>query len=108
MPKTAWEQRRPYLDIEDAVAAICFIIKNNHFYNEIYNIVTVNAAVKDIVEEIEKNLADVQVEFVKSKIMNNLSYDVSCEKIKALGFVPGGSLERGVKDTVELLQGICR
>lgn len=105
--ETAWEQRRPYLDIEDAVAAICFIIKNNHFYNEIYNIVTVNAAVKDIVEEIEKNLADVQVEFVKSIIMNNLSYDVSCEKIKALGFVPGGSLERGVKDTVELLQGIC-
>lgn len=106
--ETAWEQRRPYLDIEDAVSAICFIIKNQHFYNEIYNIVTVNAAVKDIVAEIEKHLPDVQVGFVKSKIMNTLSYDVSCEKIKALGFVPEGSLERGVKDTVELLQGICR
>lgn len=105
--ETAWEQRRPYLDIEDAVSAICFIIKNHCFYNEIYNIVTVNAAVKDIVAEIEKNLADVQVGFVKSKIMNTLSYDVSCEKIKALGFIPEGSLERGVKDTVELLQGIC-
>ena len=49
-----------------------------------------------------------QIGFVKSKIMNTLSYDVSCEKIKALGFVPRGSLERGVKDTVELLRGICR
>ena len=106
--ETAWEQRRPYLDIEDAVSAIAFLIKNNQFDNEIYNIVTVNAAVKDIVAEIEKNLADVQVGFVKSKIMNNLSYDVSCEKIKSLGFVPSGSLERGVRDTVELLRGICR
>ncbi len=106
--ETAWEQRRPYLDIEDAVSAIAFLIKNNQFDNEIYNIVTVNAAVKDIVAEIEKNLADVQVGFVKSKIMNTLSYDVSCEKIKSLGFVPSGSLERGVRDTVELLRGICR
>lgn len=106
--ETAWEQRRPYLDIEDAVSAICFIIKENHFHNEIYNIVTINAAVKDIVAEIKKNVADVQVEFVKSKIMNTLSYDVSCEKIKSLGFVPQGSLERGVRDTVQLLRGIIR
>lgn len=106
--ETAWEQRRPYLDIEDAVSAICFIIKNDHFSNDIFNIVTVNAAVKDIVAELRKHLDDVQIGFVKSKIMNTLSYDVSCEKIKALGFVPRGSLERGVKDTVELLRGICR
>ena len=63
---------------------------------------------KDIVAELRKHLDDVQIGFVKSKIMNTLSYDVSCEKIKALGFVPRGSLERGVKDTVELLRGICR
>lgn len=106
--ETAWEQRRPYLDIEDAVSAICFIVKNGHFHNEIYNVVTANAAVKDIVAEIEKNLENVQVGFVKSKIMNTLSYDVSCGKIKALGFTPDGSLERGVRDTVELLRGICR
>lgn len=106
--ETAWEQRRPYLDIEDAVSAICFIIKEGHFDNEIYNIVTINAAVKEIVSEIKKNVADVQVEFIKSKIMNTLSYDVSCEKIKTLGFVPKGSLERGVRDTVNLLRGICR
>lgn len=105
--ETAWEQRRPYLDIEDAVSAICFIIRGNHFHNEIYNIVTINAAVKDIVGEIKKHVANVQVEFVKSKIMNTLSYDVSCDKIKSLGFVPQGSLERGVRDTVQLLEGIC-
>lgn len=105
--ETAWEQRRPYLDIEDAVSAICFIIKENHFHNEIYNIVTINAAVKDIVGEIKKHVENVQVEFVKSKIMNTLSYDVSCDKIKSLGFVPEGSLERGVRDTVQLLRGIC-
>lgn len=106
--ETAYEQRRPYLDIEDAVAAICFLIKNDLFDNEIYNIVTLNAAVKDIVGEIKRHIVDVEIKFVKSKIMNTLSYDASCQKIEKKGFAFHGSLERGVRDTVELLAGIWR
>ena len=106
--ETAYEQRRPYLDIEDAVRAICFCIKNNVFDNEIYNIVTINSAVKDIVNEIRKYISDLEIKYVKSKIMNQLSYDVSCEKIKKKGLEIRGSFERGIKDTITLLQGLCR
>lgn len=104
--ETAYEQRRPYLDIEDAVSAICFFIKNQKFDNEIYNVVTLNAAVKDIVGEIKKHIPNVKIQFVKSKIMNALSYDVSSEKIEKLGFRAQGSFARGVRDTVELLSGL--
>lgn len=106
--ETAYEQRRPYLDIEDAVSAICFLIKRNQFDNEIYNVVTLNAAVKNVLDEIEKYIPQIEVIFVKSKIMNTLSYDVSSDKIKKLGFEINGSLTRGIGDTVNLLRGLCR
>ena len=107
-PITVWEtalnQRRPYLDIEDAVRAVSYIIKNNIFDNQIYNLVTLNATVADIIDEIKKHINDVKISFVKNDAMNTLSYDVSCEKIKQLGYVCSGSLERGVRDTVDLFK----
>lgn len=112
IPLTVWEtaynQRRPYLDIEDAVSVICHIIKNKIYKNEIYNVVTVNATVKDIIDEISKTISDVEIKYIKSEIMNNLSYDVSCEKIKDTGFEIKGSLSRGVKDTLKLFEGIWK
>ena len=106
--ETAYRQRRPYLDIEDAVSAICFVIKNRIYNNEIYNVVTINATVKDIVDEIAKTIPNIKIKMVKSEIMNTLSYDVSCDKIKKLGYEPCGSLSRGVSDTLELLGGIWK
>lgn len=104
--ETAYHQRRPYLDIEDAVKGISFIIKNNLFHNEIYNLVTLNATVADIISEIKKNVPDAKIAFVKSDAMNNLSYDVLCSKIEELGFTCNGALQRGVYDTVNMLRGV--
>lgn len=106
--KTAFEQRRPYLDISDAVEAICFFINRNQFDGEIYNIVTLNATVKDIVLEIERHIPELDIRYVDSKIMNTLSYDVSCKKIQKQGFQINGSLKRGVLDTISLLKAISK
>ena len=38
--KTAYNQKRPYLDLIDAVNAIAFIINQNIFDGEVYNILT--------------------------------------------------------------------
>ena len=109
-PITVWEtalhQRRPYLDIEDAVKGVAFILKNELFENEVYNLVTLNATVEDIINEIRKNISDLKISFVKSDAMNTLSYDVNCEKIRGIGIVSTGSLERGVRDTVQMLSGV--
>jgi len=104
--ETAFHQRRPYLDIEDAVKGVSHILKNEIFENEIYNLVTLNATVEDIINEIRKNVPDLNISFVKSDAMNNLSYDVNCDKINKIGIVSTGSLERGVKDTVQMLSGV--
>jgi len=99
--KTAWEQKRPYLDLDDCVRSVNFIIENDLFDGEIYNILTSNFTVKDIVETIKGFVPDLEVSYVDSKIMNQLSYDVSDAKIKSKGFNPEGDLKKGVGGTIE-------
>lgn len=103
--KTAFHQQRPYLDLSDAVEAIAFILRENIFDGEIYNVLTLNAAVSDIVDAIRIRIPSVEVEFVDSRIMNQLSYVVSVEKFNALGFQSSGDLNRGVSATIDLLNG---
>ena len=102
--RTALHQKRPYLDLEDAVRALHFVIGKKIFSNEIYNVLTLNATVSDVVESIKKYAGNVRVEEVDSPIMNQLSYEVACDKFKALGFDFRGNLDRSVSDTLSLLQ----
>lgn len=102
--KTAWEQVRPYLDLDDAVSALNFIIDNKLYDGEIYNLLTVNASVQQIVEKIQNEVTDLKVNFVDSKIMNQLSYHVLNEKFKNKGFRFNGSIEKGISDTLCLLK----
>ena len=77
---TAYEQKRPYLDLDDACNAIVHAIKKDLFDGEIFNVLTLNATVKEIVELIKEFVPDLKVEFVDSPIMNQLSYEVSTQK----------------------------
>ncbi|MDP2593170.1 MAG: SDR family oxidoreductase [bacterium] len=104
--KTAWEQKRPYLDLSDCVSAIHFLIENDLFDGEIYNILTKNFTVKDIAEAIKRFTPSLKVAYVDSKIMNQLSYDVSDAKIRSKGFLPEGDLEKRVGETVKKLEGV--
>ena len=40
----------------------------------------------------------------KSKIMNQLSYEVSCDRFKALGFDFSGNLRKGIGETISQLK----
>jgi nucleoside-diphosphate-sugar epimerase len=102
--RTAYEQKRPYLDLQDAARAIAFIIEENLFDGRIYNVLTVNATVRDIVETIRLFIPDVAVTAVDSPIMNQLSYEVSCERFRSRGFAFEGDLKRGIGDTIALLK----
>jgi UDP-glucose 4-epimerase len=104
--KTALHQRRPYLSLEDAVESFRFIIKNNVFDNQVYNILTVNATVNEIAETIRSFVPDLQITYVDSRIMNQLSYTVASKKFTSLGFQFKGSLKKEIGDTVALLQNV--
>ena len=101
--QTAYEQKRPYLDISDACRAIIFIIRQNIFDGSIYNILTENATVKTVIDEIRGYKPSLQIEFVHNPIMNQLSYEVSNEKIISKGFEFHGNLKRGISETMTLM-----
>lgn len=103
--RTAYDQKRPYLDLSDACRAISMILQADLFDGATYNVVTVSAAVRDVVEAIQKFVPELQVSFVDNRIMNQLSYEVSADRIAAQGFTPFGSLPRAVGETVSLLRG---
>jgi nucleoside-diphosphate-sugar epimerase len=101
---TAYDQKRPYLDLADAARAIAFIIRNDLFDGRIYNVLSHNATVRQVVETVREFVPDLQVSFVDNKIMNQLSYEVSCERFVAEGFVFSGDLRRGIGETIGLLR----
>jgi nucleoside-diphosphate-sugar epimerase len=112
IPLTVWssalDQNRPYLDLEDAVRALQFIMDHDLFSGEIYNVLTMNATVRQIVAAISEFVPDVQVSYVDSRIMNQLSYTVLCQKFTKLGFQFTGDLRQRVAESVALLQGVRR
>jgi len=99
--KTAMDQKRPYLGVDDAVESIKFIIEKNIFNSEIYNIVSSNNTVSEIVDTIRKLVPNLKVELVNSEIMNQLSYNVISDKIKKIGFTTSNDIHTHIKSTIE-------
>lgn len=102
--RTAYDQKRPYLDLNDAVRAIAFVIDKDLFTGLIYNVVTVNATVRQVVEAIRAHVPSLQVEFVDSQIMNQLSYEVLNTRFAEAGFNVSGNLVQGIADSMSLLK----
>ena len=102
--RTALNQNRPYLDLGDAVAAMNFIAAKELYDGGIYNVVTTNTSVGRIIEVIASHVPDVTFEYVDTEIMNQLSYHVTNERFTRLGFNFRGNLERGIAETINLLE----
>lgn len=100
---TAYEQVRPYLALTDGVNALKFVIEKELFDNSIYNVLTDNLSVKDVVSKIQKHIKDVKINFVDSKIMNQLSYDVSNKKFVDIGFKYTTNLDNEIFETLQNL-----
>ena len=103
---TALDQKRPYLGLNDAVNVIKFFIEKNIFNGEIFNVVTSNCTVKEVVSCIQKYIKEVKIDFVDTEIMNQLSYEVSSKKVESLGYKFSDDLEEGIKETIHLLGAI--
>lgn len=102
--RSAYHQLRPYLDLDDALDSIMFIINNDLFDGETYNVATVNTRVSDVVGIIKKHVKNVKINLLDHAIMSNYSYKLSCEKIQGKGFICRGDLEKGIVSTLNLLK----
>jgi nucleoside-diphosphate-sugar epimerase len=97
--RTALHQKRPYLDLSDAVEAIKFCSEKRP--TGAYNVLTMNATVNDILSELPGSI----IKYVDSPIMNQLSYEVSRKKFESLGFTFKGDIKKGIAETLRLLKG---
>ncbi len=105
--RTALDQKRPYLSLTDCVASVHHVIRKSLFSGEIYNIVTKNWTVREIIENIESVYgSETQINLVDVVIMNQLSYEVSSEKFIHTGFTFNGNLRQDIEETLVLLGGI--
>jgi nucleoside-diphosphate-sugar epimerase len=102
--RTALDQKRPYLDLGDAVRAIRFILDIDRFDNQVYNVLTDNATVRQITDLIREEVPELRIKLVDAAIMNQLSYTVANDRFRALGFAFQGDLARGIRQTVALLR----
>ena len=102
--KTAYDQRRPYLDLTDAIRSMAFFLESNQFDGRVYNVVTQNATVREVVGSIQTFIPSLEVKFVDSRIMNQLSYEVLTTRLDEENFIFQGDLKQGIKDTISLLK----
>ena len=102
--KTALNQKRPYLGISDAINAIKFFINRDIFQGDIFNVVSSNYTVQEVIDSIQKHVEEVEVNLVETQIMNQLSYEVSTKRIESLGFNFQDDLEQGIEETIKLLK----
>lgn len=103
--KTALHQKRPYLALDDAMNVFKFIIKNDLFDKRVYNILTKNLTVNAIVEFIRQYMPRLEIQYVDTEIMNQLSYEVSNQRFKKMGFEFAGNIEKNINNTLRLLNG---
>lgn len=106
--KTAWKQKRPYLHLDDCVRAINLILDKDLFDGEIYNVLSENFTVEDVVKTIKHFVPKLKVDYVDSPVMNQLSYSVDDKKFRQLGFKPRGKIKAGIKELINQLEGIIQ
>ena len=104
--KTALHQYRPYLSLRDAFKTIKFSIEKDFFKNDIFNILSGNYTVNQIVQKIKKRKKNLKIRLVNSAIMNQLSYHVSCKKINNEGLYLRNKIDKDINDTLDLLNNI--
>ena len=104
--KTALNQYRPYLSLTDAFKLFKFTIDQNFFKNDIYNALSENCTVKQIIDKIKLFKSKIKIKFVYSEIMNQLSYHVSKNKLSNEGLNLNSKIKNDIKNTLKLLKNI--
>ena len=106
--KTALHQYRPYLSIRDSFEVFKFCLDKNFFKNDIFNVLTGNFTVNQILRKIKKIKKRLNIKYVNSPIMNQLSYHVDDSKIKKYGLKLKSKIDTDIKDTLNLLKYLKR
>jgi UDP-glucose 4-epimerase len=111
MPITIWEsalnEARPYSHVKDVIRAYLFAMENTEkMKGEAYNVVAENKGLGEVVEILKQNFSNLQSEITKKGNLNQVSYKLSSEKIKAIGFEFEHTINEGISDIIKKFKGI--
>ncbi|MAE85967.1 MAG: nucleoside-diphosphate sugar epimerase [Flammeovirgaceae bacterium] len=111
VPLTVWRENlefmRPYLGVKDACKSIIHLLEGPESYkNKTYNILSGNYNLSDIIESLKNKVPNLELNLIKSPLINQHSYKVSDTKIRSTGYVPTQDLNEEISNTLVLLSGI--
>jgi len=105
--KENYNQIRPYADIEVVFKFILSSLTKaitSEYWNNIYNVVSANMELKDIISIIKGIEKNTKLNFVKGPLINQHSYDVSTEKLEKTGFTITNRIEDSIGDIMNSLK----
>lgn len=99
-------KERPFLSLNEAFKVIKFTVDKNFFNNQIYNIVSQNIELSKIIKFLKKNIKDIKIKFVSSKLINYCSYKVCCEKFNSNAFKLKANIFKDITATLKIFKNI--
>jgi UDP-glucose 4-epimerase len=104
-PLTVWRGAesalRPYLYVGDAVSALILAARREEANGGVFNVVTENAALSDVIAAVKEVVPDCVVQYVEPPYQQQVSYGLVDSRIRSLGYEPRGSLRLGVREVIE-------
>ena len=100
----ALHQLRPYCSLKDAIKSIIGIINNDDFDNEIYNVLTKNYTVNQILKIINNNNFKYRIKKTNTAILNQSFYGVNNKKFSKFQIKMSNGIEKDIKETLNLLK----
>ena len=105
--KSMMNKHRPYLSLGDAFQVFKFTIENNFFKNEVFNILSQNLTLKEIVKYFKKYRKNIKLKFENSALINQYSYKVSSDKFSKEGFLLNSKIQNDIKSTLKIFRGLA-
>ena len=95
---------RPYLSLTDALKVFRFVIQKKFFPCDIFNVLSENKTIFEILKIIKKNKIKPKIKYVKSRILNQDSYKISNLKIKKAGINLNAKISQDIFKTIKKLK----
>ena len=102
----AIDQYRPYLSLTDLKKVLFYIINNNIFDKKIYNILTKNYTVRQVLKMIKDNNFKIKIKKTQSPMLNQNSYKVSNKKIKKFKISFSNDIKKDIRETLGLIKNL--
>ena len=105
LPLPLWKgmdnKPRPYLSLRDAFLVIKFTLEKNFFKNDVYNILSQNLTLKNVIRNFKRNNKKVKLQYQKSRLVNQYPYEISNKKFTLEAFKLKSKISTDISSTLK-------